>query len=448
MWKIDPSLPIDRIETDINLLGIPKYMTGRTTPTVTRRRLVKVGGVVIGSLLAGCSGGEAGGNGTNTSANGSTAVGEGTSSETPGTGKSSATTDGTNSERSYTVRAAPMGAVEFETTPQDLFVGFSQYADMAVALGHGDAVNTIFSPKLADDVMSTYCARLKGVSPNWEDLPDPLGNGFDKERLYELGSDVHFLDPAYVSTQKNWDTDDIEEIAENVGPWFGNFYSGTHDKPPKGYRDSYRYYSLWDLFGKVSKVLREHDRYRKLNAMHSDVLSTIKSKLPPKNQRPTAVRVTLNGDNSGFYTYHLNKPGYWLADTRPLGARDAFAQADWSNLWGEVGYEAMLEADPDVILNLWSISPTHDLGKVRKKITSKPAGRKLTAIKNGRFYPSGMRYQGPVMNLFQLEMTAKQLYPDVFGEWPDYESGDPYPQIPKSERLFDRTKLTSVITGR
>src|SRR5699024_15576 len=196
----------------------------------------------------------------------------------------------------------------FEAVPKSVFAGFPQYADMAVALGHGDAVNSVFSPELAGDVISTYSARLDGVSPSWKGLPNPLGNGFAKERLYALGSDVHLLDPAYVSTQKGWDGGDIEEIAENVGPWFGNFYSGTHDKPPKGYRDSYRYYTLWELFGKISKVLREHERYRKLNTMHSDMLSTIESKLPPKNQRPTAVRVTLNGDNSGFYTYHLNKP--------------------------------------------------------------------------------------------------------------------------------------------
>ena len=51
------------------------------------------------------------------------------------------------------------------------------------------------------------------------------------------------------------------------------------------------------------------------------------------------------------------------------------------------------------------------------------------------------------MNLFQLEMTAKQLYPDQFGEWPDYSSGDPYPEIPKGEQLFDRTTVANIVTG-
>jgi hypothetical protein len=58
-----------------------------------------------------------------------------------------------------------------------------------------------------------------------------------------------------------------------------------------------------------------------------------------------------------------------------------------------------------------------------------------------------MRYQGPIMNLFQLEMTAKQLYPDVFGSWPGYEDGESYPEIPEDERLFDRERVAGIVTG-
>lgn len=35
-------------------------------------------------------------------------------------------------------------------------------------------------------------------------------------------------------------------------------------------------------------------------------------------------------------------------------------------------------------------------------------------------------------------MTAKQLYPERFGEWPGHTDGEPYPEIPAPERLFDR----------
>ena len=398
-----------------------------------RRRFLTGATATVGALLAGCSGSSSGG-----------ADGE-NGSETTNTAETG--TNSTSSSGSYSVSMAPMGEVTFEQVPESLFVVFPQYADMALALGHGDAVNTIFSPALAGDVMSTYCARLNGVSPGWAGLSNPLADGLSKERLYELDSDVHFLDPAYVSTQQNWGQSDIDEIDRTIGPWFGNFYSGTHDQPPESHRGEYQYYSLWELFGKVSQVLQERERYRQLNEIHSSVLSTIESNLPPKEERPTAVRVTLNQDNSAFYTYHLNRPGYWLADTRPLGANDAFAEQEWSSLWGEVGYEAMLEADPDVILHLWSISSQYDIDGVRNRITNNPTGRRLTAIQNDRLYPAGMRYQGPIMNLFQLEMTAKQLYPERFGEWPDYTSGNPYPEIPSEEQLFDRRRLARIING-
>jgi len=43
-------------------------------------------------------------------------------------------------------------------------------------------------------------------------------------------------------------------------------------------------------------------------------------------------------------------------------------------------------------------------------------------------------------------MTAKQLYPDIFGEWPTYENGDHYPEIPSAEQLFSRDRVANIIT--
>jgi len=77
---------------------------------------------------------------------------------------------------------------------------------------------------------------------------------------------------------------------------------------------------------------------------------------------------------------------------------------------------------------------------------SHSAGSELTAVQNDRVLASGMRYQGPIMNLFQLEMTAKQLYPAQFGEWPGYESGSSYPEIPADEQLFDRDRVANIVT--
>ena len=360
--------------------------------------------------------------------------------------ETSSRTDTTASEpASYDASMAPMGEVEFDEPPERVFTVFPQYADMAVALGHGETVNAVYVPEMSGTTMNHYYDRLDGVSFEWEGLEDPLSDGLDEEHLLALDSDVHLADPAWASTQNNWNQSDVETIRETQGPWFGNFYSGTQADPPAAYADQYEYYTLWELFGHVAEVFQEQARYEALDQVHSDLIDTITENLPPKEERPTAVRVTLSDE--AFWTYHLNRPGYWLADTRPLGATDAFAETEWGQLWGQVGYEAMAEADPDVILHLWGMTPNYDMAEVRNTLESSEVGQQLSAVQNDRVYPQGMRYQGPIMNLFQLEMTAKQLYPDIFGEWPDYEDGAPYPKLPADEQLFDRSRVASIITG-
>jgi len=388
-----------------------------TTGSPMRREAIRYGGAVVaGGLLAGCSGG----------------------------GSTNAATTETGS--SYSVPMSPVGDVTFDRVPETVFTVFPKYADMAVALGRGDAVNSVYVPEMAGPTMNHYYRRLDGVDFEWAGLYDPPSDGFPKEQLYRLESDIHLVDPAWATTRESWDRADIDEVATQIGPWFGNFYSGTQSAPPDGY-DDYAYYSLWDLFGKVAQVFDERARYEALAAVHADLVSTIRADLPPAEERPTAVRATLSEDGESFYTYHLNEPGYWLADTRLLGATDAFADEDWDGLWGTVDYETMLDADPDVFLHLWGITPDYSMADVRSALESHEVGSRLTAVENGRVYPAAMRYQGPLMNLFQLEMGAKQLYPDRFGEWPGYEDGDPYPSIPESERLFDRQRVAAAVTG-
>ncbi|MFC7166705.1 ABC transporter substrate-binding protein [Halospeciosus flavus] len=396
--------------------------------TPTRRDYLRGSAMLVGGgLLAGCTGGSSGENAM---------ADDGTTASTT-----------TTADSSYTVSMAPVGEVSFDRVPESVFTVFPQYADMAVALGHGDAVDTVYVPKMSGTTMNHYYHHLDGVSFDWEGLQDPLADGITREEVYELGSDVHFVDPAYVTTQDGWNRSDVEEVASTVGPWFGNFYSGTHATAPEAYRDDYQYYSLWELFGKVAQVFQETERYRQLEAVHADLLETIREGLPPAEERPTAVRVTMAPKRDVFYTYHLNEPGYWLADTRPLGATDAFAAKDWSNLWGTVDFETMLEADPDVILNLWGLTPYASTATTRERLQDHPVGSQLTAVQNDRVYPAGMRYQGPLMNLFQLEMGAKQLYPEQFGAWPGYTDGEPYPDIPTEEQLFDRQRVAAIVAG-
>jgi hypothetical protein len=106
----------------------------------------------------------------------------------------------------------------------------------------------------------------------------------------------------------------------------------------------------------------------------------------------------------------------------------------------------LLSADPEVILFLGGFEPGTSLTKRKDAFRSDPVASEITAVQTGRMYPQGARYQGPILHLFQLEMTAKQLYPDIFGEWPPYEKG-PYPEIPADEQLFDRQRVADIVAG-
>ncbi|QKY19015.1 ABC transporter substrate-binding protein [Halolamina sp. CBA1230] len=387
----------------------------------TRREYLTMGGAVtVSGLLAGCSGGD------------STPTGDGSSSETT-TGTATAGSDG-----SYTVSMAPMGAVTFDAVPETVFTRLTHLAGMAFALGKGNDVTAMHAPGYYDALWNQFTPQLPGVKLDWSGRYSSWEPS--KEKLYELDSDVHLADPASVAAT-GWSRDDLEEVATNVGPWFGNQYSDTHATPPDGWADQYEYYDLWTMFEKVAAVFREEARYESLAAIHDDLLGTIEDGLPSSSRRPT---VTLAGmtDVEAPYVYKTDQPGILSSHVRPLGARGAFG--DDTESGAQVDLEAMLEADPDVILALGGMHPDTDVVAIRENLAEHPVGAELTAVQNDRVYAQGARYQGPILNLFQLEMTAKQIYPEVFGEWPTYESGS-YPEIPRDEQLFDREQVASVI---
>ncbi|MDQ2074661.1 hypothetical protein RBH20_19210 [Haloarcula sp. H-GB4] len=78
-----------------------------------------------------------------------------------------------------------------------------------------------------------------------------------------------------------------------------------------------------------------------------------------------------------------------------------------------------------------------------EQLRDDPVGSQLTAVDEDRLYRGGTEYQGPIINLFQTEAAAKQLYPDQFGAWNGL--GEP---LPEAERLFDYQRVADAINGR
>jgi ABC-type Fe3+-hydroxamate transport system substrate-binding protein len=335
---------------------------------------------------------------------------------------------------------SPVGDVEFERPPETVFTRLTHHAGMVFALGQGDGLNALHAPDYYDGLWNQFVEQLPGVTLDWSGLYSSWQP--DKETLYEFDSDLHLADPAWVTRQDNWGRSDIEEIEENISPWFGNSLSDRYQKPPE-WIDDYEYYGLWEQFEIVAEVFRERERYRELAAVRADLLSTIESKLPAEADRPSAIMIAAI-DLETVYAYTLSNPGFLTAHTRPLKPVDAFeGEVESGSI---VDNEALLEADPEVILFLGGFEPSTNLPEMRENLESDSVTAEIEAVKNDRIHPQGARYQGPILNLFQLEMTAKQLYPEAFGEWPQYDAG-PYPEIPEREQLFDRQRVADVING-
>ena len=421
--------------------------TGTGAAPTRRDYVTYVGAVLASGSLAGCTGsdGESGdrANSSNDTGTETTTAGtERTTNETAG-GTTAEGGDG-----SYSVTMSPVGTVEFDGAPGNVLVYSLLYADMAVAYGHGEAVNSLgFDAEAGGDTLDAYYARLDGMSFDREGLAQlNTGSGdisVDRELVYELDSDLHLADPCLVLSFDGWERADVEEVRRNVAPWFGNTYSRAHSQPPAGCAENYRYYTLWEIAEKVASVFRERRRFEELRAVHRGLLERIQSNLPPKDERPTVGSVVLV--DGTFYPSKSTTPGFGNAHVRPLRAPDAFAAEDVT-YETTYDYETMLDIGPDVILHQFAIASYYDVTRIRKTLEGHPIGSELAAVTNDRVYPSGNPVQGPLMNLFQLEMTAKQLYPEQFGEWPRY-GGGAYPEIPESERLFDRERVGAIVEG-
>jgi ABC-type Fe3+-hydroxamate transport system substrate-binding protein len=397
----------------------------------TRRDYVKFGGTVVGGgLLAGCTGTSGG--------------------DSPGTDASAptetATETDTPEDTSYSVTMAPMGTVEIESVPETAVVYDPQWADHLVALGQQDKIVSLGFP---DGYYTGYIEALPGVSFDTGGIPGLWDGGLDKEQFYELDSDVHHVDPCrFTSFESGMDREDFEELEENVGPFFANRFSRAHSEPPEWCRESYEYYTLWELLDKFAQVYQVESRSRALAQVRDEMLDSIYAELPPEEERPVVGLVVYDPKEESFSPYRLNGPGFGKAHTRPLRARDAFADSDKTyaeNYEAAYDLEGMLEVDPDVILHNfdWTngIEDMRERTKAFFALDEHPVGRELTAVQNDRIYATGSALQGPIMNLFQVELSARQIYPELFGQPP--EPGD----VSGLGDMFDVQRVADIING-
>ncbi|MUV56859.1 ABC transporter substrate-binding protein [Halogeometricum sp. CBA1124] len=406
----------------------------------TRREYVKYGGAFIGGgLLAGCTG-QSDTGGTPTAASTDTVA---------------VTETGTQTEQgSYTVEMFPVGEVEFESVPESVTTYSMAWADMVVSLGQAEKLQTdrLSGPTLFYDRFDIDYDM--NWPPLWQD------GGMPKEVFYEHDPDAFLIDPNLIQAwDDNWEDADVEEIESNVAPFFGcmNRRFRNEWQQEMGYPE--RAPSMLEAFEKVGTVLDEQARAEAWLDLHEDLQSELQSRIPDDPETPSIGLINSGSspENGEFYVLYLEDNGYEMKPYRDLGLveADAFAGVE-TGQYGLTDYETLLEVDPDLILVHWGITTgsvtfggdgAFDAEQFREKFVAPmendDVGSQLTAVQEGRVLPGPTAEQGPLVNAFQTELTARLFYPEEFGEL----DLDAPLDVPEEKRLFDRQRVRDIVDG-
>ncbi len=389
-----------------------------------RRRFIAASGTALGTFLAGCSGSPGSGEGDSTETTAASETNAGT--ETAETAAETGTE--TSSSGSYSVSIAPMGEVTFDGVPRTWVANNGSWADMGVALG-------LEPPKavwLTNRYHTRYYEKIPGVSVDKSDMVSLYSDGVSKELFYKLDGDVHVIDPNFLMNRfKGWKQSDVDEIAKNVAPFFGNsIFSRGYDW------HGYRYYTLYEAFGKLSKVFKREKRYEAFASLHDEFQKKIDANLPGKNDRPAVAVLWASGDQPETFLPYLINEGTSYKQWRDLQVTDALAETsvkDFHSARGKIDYETLLQVDPEVLLIRGHESKTEKefQNTVVKFMKNHNVASQLQAVKNGQVFRGGPLYQGPITNLVLTERAANQLYPDAFG----------------NVQLYDPKRVADIVAG-
>nr|WP_211338344.1 ABC transporter substrate-binding protein [Haloterrigena salifodinae] len=361
----------------------------------TRRKFIGAGAATGGALLAGCISGDA--------------------------------MDGSSGE-AYTVSMEPMGEVEFEGVPERWTALLPSYADMAFALGGGQTLGIQNHARFGTEVYD----ELPGIEFDEDEVTELTEGGVDTELFYEMDADAHFIDPHILTHWYDWDRDDVDQVRTDVGPFFGNFIRRHSDE----WHD-YRYYDLYEALELMAEVFQARDRYDALVDLHETMLGTIDERLPPDDQRPTAMLVYPAESGNEFYPFRFDDGGISTKQWRDLGLTDALATTDVGHYrYGDrstVDLETLLEIDPEVLLvrNHGGDSESEFREAVVEPLRDDPAASKVQAVKDDAVYSAGYLDQGPIINFYHTERAATDIYPDAFDD----------------ATLFDRERVAEIVTG-
>jgi len=373
-----------------------------------RRRFLGLTGAALTTGLAGCSGGS------------------GTETDTGTPTRTSTETTATDGTTPYSVTMEPEGTVTFDEVPKTWVANNGSWADMGVALGQEP-------PKgvwLTSRYHTQYYDDIPGLSVDKGEMVSLYQDGVSKELFYQLDADVHVIDPNFLMNRfDGWKQDDIDEVGENIGPFFGNSVFSTG----YGWHEDYRYYTLMEAFEKLSQVFQQQDRYEAFESVHEQFRENLAPVVPGQGERPSVAVLWALGDEPEEFLPYTIGSGTSFKHLRDLKVNDALARTDVKDFHGSRGaidYETLLDIDPEVILTRGHEGKTAEEFQttVVDYMNDHDVGSELAAVKNGDVYRAGGLYQGPITNLVLTERLAANLYDT-------------------DETLYDRQKVADIVNG-
>jgi len=393
----------------------------------TRRDYMKYGGAVVGGgLLAGCAGQSD--SGSTPTDNGSEADGD----------------ESTEEASSYEVCMKPNGCHTLEEIPETYAVYDPAMIGMMIALGQEDGVVA----EQGSGYPTEYLEQLPGVSFDGSNLTALLDDGApDKELFYQLDVDIHLIDHYTAQGYFEFSEDDVAELEDNIAPFHGSWM-----RRPQ-WTDEHPHYDLYEGLNKFAEVFQAEERGQAFEEYYNEMVADITSQLPPVEDRPSVGYLTTSIDESEVIYLRQDAKGYQYKPFRALETHkhDAFeglyddAQESFSETTKQGDFELLLEADPDVVIHHNAMASFRDpdtdwFEDILEPLKNDPVAGEVSAYQNDRAYPWHETYAaGPIVMMFETELIAKSIYPDIFGEPTGLE------EPPEDEQLFDRQRLADII---
>ncbi|MBV0903081.1 ABC transporter substrate-binding protein [Haloarcula salina] len=392
---------------------------------MNRREFVVATGVGLSGALAGCSGDSTAESGGTSESDASTPTQTAAASDDTATEAAETATEESTSS-SYTVSMEPVGDVTFDSVPETWVANNGSWADMGIALG-------LEPPKgvwLPSRYHTQYYDDIPGVSVDGSSIKQLWGEGgVGKEQFYELDADVHVIDPNFLVNRGSWKQADVDEIENQVAPFFGNSIFST------GYTwHDYTYYSLYEAFEKLSQAFQRTERFEAFQSLHEEFQTAVGDVVPgSSSERPRVAIMWAAGNEPEKFSPYLIESGTSFKQWRDLEVRDAFAETDVRDFHsdrGQVDFETLLEIDPEYLMMRGHENQTRAEFEdtLVAFLEDHSVASQLTAVENGNVHRGGPLYQGPITNLVVTERAASQVYG-------------------VEDDLFDRQRVADIVAG-